>query len=76
MTVKSVKLWTVSNTPLTLHDIVTVSAETERDGKSKDGELPGLDGKLGLGSITSLPSRVNDGPWGNRVSDIVGTVGE
>lgn len=47
---------------LTLHDVVTVGDETERDGGRKDGELP--DGDLGFGSLgaSSGPGGVDDRP--------------
>lgn len=59
-----------------LHNVETVGAQTQRDGKRQDGQLPWLDGELGSGGVSSLPGRVDDGPWSNRVSDIIGTVGK
>jgi hypothetical protein len=61
---------------LTLHDVVTVGNETDRDGQGEDGELPDGDRGLGRSGSTSGPGRVDDSPWSDGVSDIIGTVGE
>lgn len=61
---------------LTLHDVVTVGAETERNTDSKNSQLP--DGNRGLGSsgLTSRPGSIDSSPGADGVTDIVGTVSE
>ena len=59
-----------------LHDVVTVGNETDGDGSGKNGELPDGYRSFGGGGISGRPGRVNDSPRTDRVSDIVGTVGE
>lgn len=59
-----------------LHDVVTVSDETDRDGTGQYTDLPERHGELGFGGVTGVPCRVDDGPGSDRVTDIVGTVGE
>lgn len=58
------------------HNVETVGAQPERNGQGENGELPRLDGEFGGSGITGFPSGVNDSPRSDRVSDIVGTVGE
>jgi len=59
-----------------LHDVVTIGDETERNGGRENSELPDWDRLLGGSCVTSLPCRVDDGPWTDRVTDIIGTVSE
>lgn len=59
-----------------LHDVVTVGDETDGDGSGKNGELPDGYRSFSGGRISGRPSRVNDSPRTDRVSDIVGTVSE
>jgi hypothetical protein len=61
---------------LTLHDVVTVGAEAERNPESKDSQLPDGDRGLGTSSLASRPGRIDSSPGADRVTDIVGTVGE
>lgn len=42
------------------HDVVSVGAETDGDGKREDGELPDWNGGFGLGSVTGGPGAVDD----------------
>ena len=59
-----------------LHDVEAVGDETNRDTSGENGDLPDRDGKLGLGGVTGRPGRVDDGPRTDRVSNVVGSVGE
>ena len=61
---------------LTLHDVVAVKNESEGDSERQNCELPKSDRSLGLSGVTRRPGAVDDSPWTDRVSDIVGTVGE
>lgn len=61
---------------LTLHDVVTIGDETDRDGERENGNLPERDGSLGSSSAASGPSTIDDSPRTDRVTDIVGTVSE
>jgi hypothetical protein len=61
---------------LTLHDVVTVSDETEADGQGDDSDLPQRNVCFGADSLTSGPSRVHGSPDTDGVTDIVGTVRE
>lgn len=60
----------------TLHDVVTVGDETEADGQGHDGDLPELDGGLGLVGLAGRPGLVHGTPDTDRVTDIVGAVSE
>ena len=59
-----------------LHDVVAVGDETKRQGSRKNGKLPHGHGSLRLGSVSGVPSRVDDSPRTNSVTDIVGAVSE
>jgi hypothetical protein len=61
---------------LTLHDVVAVGDETERDHQRENGELPDGHGSLGRSSVTGRPARVDDGPGTDGVTNVVSTVGE
>ena len=61
---------------LTLHDVVAVGDETERDHQGEDGELPDWDGSLGRCGVAGRPAGVDDGPGTDGVADVVGAVGE
>ena len=60
----------------TLHDVVTVCAETDGNAKSQDGELPHRHGRLGGSGCASGPGGVNGSPGTDRVTNVVGTVSE
>lgn len=59
-----------------LHDVVSVSDQTKRQGGGEDSKLPDGHGGLGLGGVTGVPGRVDDGPGTNSITDIVGAVSE
>ena len=61
---------------LTLHNVVTVSDETETDSQGNDGNLPQGHISLSADSLTGRPSRVHGSPDTDSVADIVGTVSE
>jgi hypothetical protein len=52
---------------LTLHNVVPVGDQTQRDSGRQDGELPDRNRGLGLGRGTSAPSRVDDSPRSDTV---------
>lgn len=60
----------------TLHDVVTVSDETETDSQGDDSDLPQGHISLSADSLTSRPSRVHGSPDTDSVTDVVGTVSE
>jgi len=55
----------------TLHDVVAICDQTERDGQRQDRKLPHWDWSLGLCGTTRGPCAVDDSPRPNRVTDIV-----
>jgi hypothetical protein len=59
-----------------LHDVVAIGDQTKRQGGGEDSQLPDGDGSLGLGGVTGVPGRIDDGPGTNSVTNVVGTVGE
>ena len=61
---------------LTLHDIIPISQQTNRNSSRQNSKLPQRNRRLGLGRITSRPSRVNDSPRTNRVTNIIGAMGK
>lgn len=61
---------------LTLHDVVTVSDETEANSQSDNSNLPGSDIGLGGSGLASRPGTVHTSPDANSVANIVGTVSE
>ncbi|KAK6833440.1 hypothetical protein PG987_008134 [Apiospora arundinis] len=68
-----VEVWDVE---LTLHDVVTIGAETDRDPESEHSKLPDGDAGSLVGSLAGGPGVVDDSPGADRVTDIVGTVSE
>lgn len=60
----------------TFHDVVSVSAETDGNADSQDGELPHRNGGLGCSGGTGGPGGVDGGPGADGVADVVGAVGE
>lgn len=60
----------------TLHNVITVSDETERNRETQNAELPLGDGGLGLEGVAGGPGGVDDGPGADGVADVVGAVGE
>jgi hypothetical protein len=61
---------------LTLHDVVSVSDETNADCQGDNGDLPKRNLLLGLGGVASAPGGVHTSPDTDGVTDIVGTVRE
>jgi len=61
---------------LTLHDVVSVSDETNADRSSDNTNLPERNLGLLLGGSASRPSSVHTSPDTNSVTNIVGTVSE
>lgn len=61
---------------LTLHDVVTVSDETEANGEGDDSNLPGVDIGVLLDRLASGPGTVHSSPDTDSVTNIVGTVSE
>jgi len=57
-----------------LHDVVTIGDKAKGDGGREDSELPDWNRLLGGRCVTSLPCGVDDSPWTNRVTNIIGTV--
>jgi hypothetical protein len=66
----------VWNGKLTLHDVIPVSNETERDHQRENGELPDGHGGFGSGGVAGRPAGVDDGPGTDGVADVVSAVGE
>lgn len=61
---------------LTSHDVVSVGDETDDEEEGENGDLPQWDRGLGCSGPTGGPYTVQDSPWTDRVSDVVGTVGK
>lgn len=61
---------------LTLHDVVTVGDETNGNTQSQNGKLPHRDGRLGGDRVASGPGSVDGSPGTDRVTNVVGAVGE
>lgn len=59
-----------------LHDVVSVGDQTERQSGGENSKLPDGYGSLGLGGVTGVPGRVDDSPWADGVTNVVGAVSE
>lgn len=58
------------------HDVVSVKSETQAKNNSDDSDLPDWNWSLSSLSVTGGPGSVDDSPWADSVTNIVGTVSE
>ena len=57
-----------------LHDVVTISDQSRRDGEGEHCKLPEGHGRLGPGGVARAPGCVDNGPGADRVADVVSAV--